>query len=92
MDNKVTKKPSWAGAGNKTRCSSLAAYDAWRYGGGQKMICGFFCSVTEKLFHDELSRRLPTQIQGVARRKLLLAEHAGRLDEHECDVEIVDYH
>jgi len=56
------------------------------------MICGFFCSVTEKLFHDELSRRLPTQIQGVARRKLLLAEHAGRLDEHECDVEIVDYH
>jgi addiction module HigA family antidote len=35
------------------------------------MIRGFACKETERLFHDEQSRRLPTQIQRVARRKLL---------------------
>jgi proteic killer suppression protein len=45
------------------------------------MIRSFACTETEKLFNDESSRRLPTQIQRVARRKLLLVHHAGRLDD-----------
>jgi len=51
-----------------------------RYSGSQ-MIRSFACPETEKLFNDESSRRLPTQIQRVARRKLLLVQHAGRLDD-----------
>jgi proteic killer suppression protein len=45
------------------------------------MIRSFACLETELLFHDELSRRLPTQIQRVARRKLLLLHQARRLDD-----------
>jgi proteic killer suppression protein len=45
------------------------------------MIRSFACPETEKLFNDEPSRRLPTQIQRVARRKLLLVNHAGRLKD-----------
>jgi plasmid maintenance system killer protein len=40
------------------------------------MIRGFACPETERLFNDEASRRLPTQIQRVARRKLLLLNQA----------------
>ena len=45
------------------------------------MIRSFACAETERLFNDETSRRLPTQIQRVARRKLLLLQQARRLDD-----------
>jgi proteic killer suppression protein len=45
------------------------------------MMRGFACPETERLFNDEASRRLPTQIQRVARRKLLLLHQARRLDD-----------
>jgi proteic killer suppression protein len=45
------------------------------------MIRSFACAETEDLFNDETSRRLPTQIQHVARRKLLLLDQARRLDD-----------
>ena len=45
------------------------------------MIRSFACPETERLFNDEPSRRLPTQIQRVARRKLLLLHQARRLDD-----------
>jgi proteic killer suppression protein len=45
------------------------------------MIRSFACPETEKLFNDEASRRLPTQIQRVARRKLLLLHQARGLQD-----------
>jgi proteic killer suppression protein len=45
------------------------------------MIRGFACHETEKLFNDESSRRLPGQIQRVARRKLLLLHQARSLND-----------
>ena len=45
------------------------------------MILGFACHETEKLFNDESSRRLPTQIQRVARRKLLVLHQARSLND-----------
>ena len=45
------------------------------------MIRSFACSETEKLFNDESSRRLPSQIQRVARRKLLVLHQARNLSD-----------
>ena len=45
------------------------------------MIRSFACAETEKLFKDESSRRLPTQIQRTGRRKLLLLHQARRLQD-----------
>ena len=45
------------------------------------MIRGFACKESDRLFNDEPSRRLPTQIQRVARRKLLLLHQARRLGD-----------
>lgn len=45
------------------------------------MIRSIACAETERLFADETSRRLPIQIQRVARRKLLLLHQARRLDD-----------
>ena len=45
------------------------------------MIRSFACPETERLFNDETSRRLSTQIQRAARRKLLLLHQAGRLED-----------
>ena len=45
------------------------------------MIQSFACAETERLFRDEASRRLPTQIQRVARRKLLLLHQARNLSD-----------
>jgi toxin HigB-1 len=45
------------------------------------MIRSFACHETEKLFDDQSSRRLPTQIQRVARRKLLLLHQARSLND-----------
>ncbi|MGH7979060.1 MAG: type II toxin-antitoxin system RelE/ParE family toxin [Limisphaerales bacterium] len=45
------------------------------------MIRSFACHETEKLFNDESSRRLPSQIQRVARRKLMLLNQARSLND-----------
>ncbi len=45
------------------------------------MIRSFACPETERLFNDEPSRRLPQQIQQVARRKLLLLNQARNLND-----------
>jgi proteic killer suppression protein len=45
------------------------------------MIRSFACRETEKLFNDEVSRRLPPQIQRVARRKLLVLHQARGLND-----------
>ena len=45
------------------------------------MIRSFACAETERLFNDQPSRRLPQQIQRVARRKLLLLHQARRLED-----------
>ncbi len=43
------------------------------------MIQDFRCGETEKIFHGERSKTLPTQIQQVARRKLLMLSAAVTL-------------
>ncbi|HZV37001.1 MAG TPA: type II toxin-antitoxin system RelE/ParE family toxin [Verrucomicrobiae bacterium] len=45
------------------------------------MIRSFACKETERLFNDETSRRIPVQIQRVARRKLLLLHQARSLND-----------
>jgi proteic killer suppression protein len=45
------------------------------------MIQGFACVETERIYHGDYSRRLPTQIQAVARRKLRLLHAVVKLDE-----------
>jgi toxin HigB-1 len=45
------------------------------------MIRSFACTETKKLFNDETSRRLPTQIQRVARRKLQVLHQARGLQD-----------
>ena len=45
------------------------------------MIQSFACAETERLFQDETARRLPPQIQRVARRKLLLLSQARNLND-----------
>ena len=58
----------------------LDAYDAPRYG-CMRMTRSFACAETERLFHDEASRKLPNQIQRTARRKLLLLDQARQLND-----------
>ena len=43
------------------------------------MIESFACAETEKIFHGQVSRRLPTDIQRTARRKLLQLQAATQL-------------
>jgi proteic killer suppression protein len=45
----------------------------------REMIESFACAETEKIFHGQVSRRLPTDIQRVARRKLLQLHAATQL-------------
>ena len=45
------------------------------------MIQSFACAETGRLFQDETARRLPPQIQRVARRKLLLLNQARNLND-----------
>jgi len=45
------------------------------------MIRSFAGHETEKLFNDESSRRLPAQMQRVARRKLLVLHEARNLGD-----------
>jgi toxin HigB-1 len=67
---------NFRGRGN----SGIDTHDGKRYS-LPEMIRSFACRETEKLFNDESSRRLPTQIQRVARRKLLMLHQARRLDD-----------
>jgi proteic killer suppression protein len=46
---------------------------------GCTMIESFACAETEKIFHGEISRRLPVDIQRTARRKLLQLHAAVHL-------------
>ena len=43
------------------------------------MIQSFRCEETERIWRGEVSRRLPQDIQGVARRKLRMLNNAQRL-------------
>lgn len=45
------------------------------------MIRSFACRETERLFNDEVARRIPANIQRVARRKLLMLNQARRVDD-----------
>ncbi len=45
------------------------------------MIQSFACAETERLFGDQVARRLPPQIQRVARRKLLLLDAAKTVND-----------
>ena len=45
------------------------------------MIRSFADKETERIWHGELSRRLPIQIQSIARRKLRMLDAAARLDD-----------
>jgi proteic killer suppression protein len=45
------------------------------------MIRSFACRETQRLFDDEPARRLPPDIQRVARRKLLMLNQARRIDD-----------
>ena len=48
---------------------------------GRRMIESFACAETGKVFHGQVSRRLPTDIQRTARRKLLQLQAATQLLE-----------
>lgn len=45
------------------------------------MITGFRNRETEKLWEGNISRRLPNDIQAIARRKLRMLNNAHRLDD-----------
>lgn len=45
------------------------------------MIEGFACAETERIYRGEVSRRLPTDIQRTARRKLLQLDAATQLQD-----------
>jgi len=45
------------------------------------MIASFACAETEKIFHTQMARRLPPDIQRTARRKLLQLHAVTRLQD-----------
>lgn len=45
------------------------------------MILDFKCVETEKIFHGKSSRKLPANIQSVARRKLRMLNNAVRIQD-----------
>ena len=45
------------------------------------MILSFACKETDKIFHGQRSRKLPTDIQTRARRKLMQLENAQILND-----------
>ncbi len=45
------------------------------------MILNFADKETERIWHGEISRRLPIEIQSIARRKLRMLNNASRLDD-----------
>lgn len=57
----------------------LAHYNAERY--NVSVIRSFACAETEKMWHGQRSRKLPSEIQQVARRKLRMLNSAHMLDD-----------
>lgn len=55
----------------------MTLYDVLRYA----MIKAIRCSETEKIWQGEVSRRLPRDIQDVARRKLRMLNNAQTLHD-----------
>ena len=45
------------------------------------MIRSFADKETEKIYHQELSRKLPQSIQRIALRKLMMIDNAEKLDD-----------
>lgn len=45
------------------------------------MIVSFSCKETEKIWHGEASRRLPSNIQQLARRKLRMLNNAHAVED-----------
>jgi proteic killer suppression protein len=45
------------------------------------MILDFKCAETESIWHGRMSRRLPGEIQGIARRKLRMLNNAATLTD-----------
>ena len=45
------------------------------------MIRSFADKETEKIYHQEFSKKLPQSIQGVALRKLIMIDNAERLED-----------
>ncbi len=45
------------------------------------MIASFYNNESRKIWEGEFSRRLPSQIQAVARRKLRMLNNAHRIDD-----------
>ena len=69
-----------SGVHRPTRNCGVASYDGRRYG-SPAMIRSFACRETERLFNDEVARRLPANIQHGARRKLVMLNQARRVDD-----------
>jgi toxin HigB-1 len=57
----------------------MALYDGRRY--SEFVIRTFTDKEAEKIWAGTMSRRLPTNIQGVARRKLRMLNNASNLDD-----------
>ncbi len=45
------------------------------------MIKSFHLKETEKIWNGEISKRIPYQIQGIARRKLRMLNNSGNISE-----------
>ena len=45
------------------------------------MIFNFRCKETEKIWHGNVSRKLPREIQYIARRKLRMLNNAATIDD-----------
>jgi proteic killer suppression protein len=76
---KIRRTKGYADEFDPGKCG-VATYDGVRYG-GVAMIRSFACRETERLFNDETARRLPANIQQVARRKLVMLNQARRVDD-----------
>ena len=55
------------------------------------MITNFKCSETEKIFNGIQSRKLPANIQSVARRKLRMLNNSVNLDDLRIPPAIIDW-
>lgn len=58
---------------------TLDGYNVWRY--SDLVIHGFACRETEAIWRGEVARRLPSDIQNVARRKLRMLNNAHTVED-----------
>ena len=68
--------PGWAGPADRVL---IELYNEARYSDG--MIISFADRETEKIWHQQVSRRLPKEIQQTALRKLFMLDKAQSLDD-----------